>query len=202
MTVSVKCSFDNCPYPAGKIGMCAGHRSQHYRGQELKPLPDRYCDEPGCTELRDTQMKSPRCSEHKKVCAFDGCDRSTAVNKGTGRESYRYYCMMHYQRIRSKSSRLSAPPRDDFDSRPWKPNNQGYLRKHRKGKPVFQHRMVMEKHLGRPLYKGENVHHINGVRDDNRLENLELWVTFQPAGQRPEDLVEWALTILERYGTE
>jgi hypothetical protein len=57
----------------------------------------------------------------------------------------------------------------------------------------------MEQKLGRSLLLGENVHHKNGVRGDNRPENLELWVTFQPKGQRPEDLVEWATEIFNRY---
>lgn len=68
---------------------------------------------------------------------------------------------------------------------------------------IAEHRWVMSEMLGRPLADGEEVHHRNGNKLDNRPENLELWlVGNQPRGQRVVDLLDYAHAIIARYERE
>lgn len=136
-------------------------------------------------------------------CIVEWCDRPHYA---------RGLCKSHYNRERLGID-LNKPfmKRGAYEWGKWHYNGNGYLIRVRtlrergartKQETQFQHRLVMEEHLGRNLLPGETVHHLNGVRDDNRIENLELWASSHTPGQRVTDKVAWAIQILERYKPE
>jgi hypothetical protein len=123
-------------------------------------------------------------------CSVDGCDRKLATSG---------MCWMHAGRVR----RRGTTEKHERTSKPYI-DSQGYVRVYVDGKRQgqFEHRVVMEGILGRPLRREENVHHKNGVRTDNRPSNLELWSSSQPSGQRVTDKLAWAREILAAYSGE
>lgn len=129
-----------------------------------------------------------------EVCVWDGCE-SKHLAKG--------FCSKHYRGFRAWMDKDRA-----FEDRAKinKQNDSGYVSLYLPDHPdcsvsgfIMEHRVVMEQMIGRRLVKNENVHHKNGIRNDNRPENLELWSSRQPKGQRVEDKVEYAMEILNQY---
>ena len=64
---------------------------------------------------------------------------------------------------------------------------------------VSEHVFIMSKCLNRAIGKGESIHHKNGIRDDNRIANLELWDNSHPSGQRISDKVEFYYDYLKTH---
>lgn len=123
-------------------------------------------------------------------CKIDNCDNGLPFIKGM--------CNVHYQRFIKHGIEnyqpYKAPKGSGFI------NRQGYrIISDGNGGKILEHRLIMKQYLKRELLPYENVHHKNGNKIDNRIDNLELWISKQPKGQRPQDLVEWAKEILELY---
>lgn len=206
------CTSDDCTAPVLARGMCRRHYSAWHYAQDHGPCPVDGCDGRRrsrgtlCprheSRLRDTgDPETPLVRPRRmtaEVCAAEGCEKHPVAKS---------LCDVHYWRQRTHGS-LDTPPGRERRAR-WRTNAQGYVFKYwpehpcaNRGGRVLEHHVVMCELLGRTLREGETVHHRNGIRSDNRPENLELWASRHPKGQRVEDLVAFAREILAEYGDE
>jgi hypothetical protein len=111
-------------------------------------------------------------------------------------------CQMHYRRVKLYNNPFTRERGHKGKRKYYKfVAAMGHPNSDTKGW-IAEHRLVMSEHLGRPLLPNENVHHINGDRFDNRLENLELWSKSQPSGQRIEDKIKYAIELLKQYAPD
>ena len=79
-------------------------------------------------------------------------------------------------------------------------SKMGYIvLKHGENRGELEHRVLYEKYHGIKLTQKQNIHHKNGIKTDNRIENLELWDTSQPYGQRVEDKLNYYFNLIKIY---
>jgi hypothetical protein len=170
------------------------------------------CTVEGCT--KHTYYNSPHCPMHKwrmmthgklelpvrvqkkTPCVVEGCDRPMRSNG---------LCNMHRLRLREWGVVGPAEPVKRDGGKGYI-SRQGYRFFHRPSHPnamkngqIAEHIIVMTEMLGRPLRKGETVHHKNGIKADNRPENLELWTQTHPYGQSVHDMVAFCRAYLIEY---
>lgn len=164
------------------MGLCK------FDGCELRARSLGFCDK----HYKRFDYYRKRGTQPKKwpeFCVADGCGKKSR---------FKGLCNAHYlrkRRLGNENAPKVVSPKGSGHI-----DQGGYKIIYVDGRRLLEHRYVMETKIGRPVRPEETVHHLNGDRIDNRIENLQLWNRKQPAGQAVSDKVKWAKEILSLYG--
>lgn len=173
----LQCSVVSCERAVLARGFCNMHYQRHRLGKDM--------------------FVAPRVPYNGKLCEIEGCERVCIAGN---------LCMLHHGRKRNGTV-LTKPLRRVLKVGDTLKEGSGYtLIRVDEGTPgannfhcILEHRLVMQTKIGRSLLEHEQVHHLNGDRSDNSVENLELWSTRQPSGQRITDKISFSTDVLLTY---